>query len=40
MPKGWLVFFLIVYKLVSEIDVDIITVHHSARLLKNLSEEE
>ena len=29
-----------VYKLVSEIDIDIITVHHSARLLKNLPEEE
>jgi len=32
--------YRIVYKLVSEIDIDIITVHHSARLLKNLPEEE
>jgi mRNA-degrading endonuclease RelE of RelBE toxin-antitoxin system len=32
--------YRIVYKLVSEIDIDIITVHHSARLLKDLPEEE
>jgi len=32
--------YRIVYKLVSELDIDIITVHHSARLLKNLPEEE
>ena len=32
--------YRIVYKLISEIDIDIITVHHSARLLRNLPEEE
>jgi plasmid stabilization system protein ParE len=32
--------YRIVYKLVSEIDIDIITVHHSARLLKNLPDYE
>jgi len=32
--------YRIVYKLVSDIDIDIITVHYSARLLKNLPEEE
>ena len=30
--------YRIVYKLVSEIDIDIITVHHSARLLVDLPE--
>jgi len=30
--------YRIVYKLISENDIDIITVHHSARLLKNLPE--
>jgi plasmid stabilization system protein ParE len=32
--------YRIVYKLVSEIDIDIITIHHSAQLLENLPEEE
>ena len=32
--------YRIVYKLVSEIDIDIITVHHSARLLRNLQGED
>jgi len=32
--------YRIVYKLISEIDIDIITVHHSARLLRNLPEDE
>jgi len=32
--------YRIVYKLISEIDIDIITVHNSARLLKKLPEEE
>jgi plasmid stabilization system protein ParE len=32
--------YRIVYKLVSEIDIDIITVHHSARLLKDLPDYE
>ena len=32
--------YRIVYKLITEIDIDIITVHHSARLLKNLPEDE
>ena len=32
--------YRIVYKLVSEKDIDIITVHHSARLLKTLPDEE
>jgi addiction module RelE/StbE family toxin len=31
--------YRVVYKLVSEIDIDIITVHHSARLLSNLPDE-
>jgi plasmid stabilization system protein ParE len=31
--------YRIVYKLISEIDIDIITVHHSARLLKDLPNE-
>ena len=31
--------YRIVYKLISEIDIDIITVHHSARLLRDLQEE-
>ena len=30
--------YRIVYKLVSKTDIDIVTVHHSARLLKNLPE--
>ena len=33
-------YYRIVYKLITEIDIDIITVHHSARLLKDLPEEE
>ena len=32
--------YRIVYKLVSDINIDIITIHHSARLLVNLPEEE
>ena len=31
--------YRIVYKLISETDIDIITVHHSARLLSDLPEE-
>ena len=32
--------YRIVYKLITETNIDIITVHHSARLLRNLPEEE
>ena len=32
--------YRIVYKLITKIDINIITVHHSAKLLKNLPEEE
>jgi len=32
--------YRIVYKLITEMDIDIITVHHSARLLRNLPEDE
>ena len=32
--------YRIVYKLVSEKDIDIITVHHSARLLRDFPEDE
>jgi len=31
--------YRIVYKLISENDIDIITVHHSAKLLKNLPKQ-
>jgi addiction module RelE/StbE family toxin len=30
--------YRIVYKLISEMDIDIVTVHHSARLLRSLPE--
>ena len=30
--------YRIIYKLISEIDIDIITVHHSARLLRDLPD--
>jgi len=30
--------YRIVYKIVSKFDIDIVTVHHSARLLKNLPD--